>query len=110
MSNRVLILTNPDDVHSFAVAAAIRRKGGDAVVWHTSDFPTRTSETIAFEGTSLDIDMEALRPDARFDSIWLRRPTHSLEPAPLHPDDLEFADEQCRMFRLAAIDLMCQSA
>lgn len=101
MKKSVLILTSPGDLHTFAVAAALRRKGAEVILWHTTDFPTRSAECFVFEAGSTSALIEGL---GRFDgpgptTVWRRRPAHAIDRAKLHPEDVDFANLECSIFR-----------
>lgn len=111
--NTVLILSKPNDIHAAAVAEALTRKGARALLWHTSDFPSRATETIAFvdgrrsvrlRGPELDVSEPSLT------TVWNRRPAFVLEGMPLHPGDREFVELGCRTFRRALFDTLAPRA
>lgn len=85
MSPRILIITDSDDVHSIAVAEALRARGVEPTVWATADFPTREEETLRFDAKlnssvsihGIDIDLT----DFSFDVVWRRRPSFLLDRA-----------------------------
>lgn len=108
MGTRVLILTEPHDEHALLVAEAIRRKGGEPILWQTSDFPTLSCESIRYEGEERrvrvrgpDLDLADPAPDV----VWNRRPAFECDLARLHPADREYAVLQCREFRTS--QLLC---
>ncbi len=65
MAPRILILSRPTDAHAFAVAEALRRKGAEAVLWHTTDFPSRSRESVRFDGRRAhgEVRVEACEAD-----------------------------------------------
>ena len=78
MAKNVLILSQPKDLHAVAVAEALARRGARAVVWHTSDFPTRARESVCFEGGRRRVRVagpELTLDHDDFDVVWHRRPT-----------------------------------
>ena len=108
MGTRVLILTEPDDMHAVLVAEAVRRKGGEPILWQTSDFPTRSRESFRYEGDARrvrvrgpDLELDDPAPDV----VWNRRPTFECDLDRLHPADREYAVLQCREFRVS--QLLC---
>lgn len=108
-----LILSQAGDLHAYAVFAALRHKGSNAVVWHTADFPTRSSETVLFEGGTSRLQLKGPELDLldpHFAAVWNRRPTHQIDPERLHPADREFADLGCKIFRKALFQLVSPSA
>jgi glutathione synthase/RimK-type ligase-like ATP-grasp enzyme len=113
MRKSILILTELDDTHAYAVAEALERKGVDVTLWHTADFPTVADESILFEtgqhrlivqGPALDLG------GAHFDTVWHRRPCYVLDQERLHPADREFADLECGVFRRALFSLLAPEA
>lgn len=109
----VLIITELGDVHAYAVAEALRRKGVQVVLWHTADFPTRSGETILFEGGARRMNIEGpdlSLSDFGFRTIWHRRPSYVIDESALHPADREFADLECSAFRRSLFSLLGQQA
>jgi hypothetical protein len=99
---RILILTGPGDLHAFAVADAIKAKGGEATIWHTGDFPGRARESVSIDRGKVDItikgvDLSLVNPE--FDTVWRRRPYYVVPEEILHPADRRFADAECTVFR-----------
>lgn len=110
MRKQILILTELGDVHAYAVAEALRRKGADAILWHTSDFPTCSCETIFFEAGRRSVRIcgpaLTLEDSPQFDAVWHRRPTYALDQGTLHPADRRFADLECAVFRRSLFSLL----
>ena len=104
---RILILTEADDIHAMAVMEALVRKGAEVTSWATSDFPSRSDESVLYgasgkrtlriSGTDLELE---------FDVVWRRRPTFVLDSGALHPADLMFAESECAMFRRSLLRLI----
>src|SRR5262245_18565166 len=114
MRKRILILTELGDVHAYAVAEALQRKGADAILWHTSDFPTCSGETISFEAGHRSVRVRGpamtLEDAPQFDAVWHRRPTYALDENILHPADRRFADVECAVFRRSLFSLLAPNA
>lgn len=113
MKSKILILTEPGDTHAYAVALALERKGAQAVLWHTTDFPTKATESIAFtkEGMRLALKGPGLDlADFDFGVVWHRRPAFVLDEANLHPSDRKFAELECYIFRRALLNLIAPRA
>jgi glutathione synthase/RimK-type ligase-like ATP-grasp enzyme len=114
LRKRILIVTEADDFHATAVAEALDRKGAAVTLWATSDFPTRSDESVSFDpdgrrtvrirGGGLDL----LNP--AFDVVWRRRPTYVLDRGALHPADCAFAENECSMFRRSLYRLLSADA
>ena len=103
MSNRVLILSMPNDLHAFAVKEAIDRLGGEAHLYISTNFPILNSESIEVtDSGGLSIDLNGLPlGDGSGDgwTVWYRRPGYQIDAARLDPADRGFASLQCRLFR-----------
>lgn len=101
MNRQILILTSPGDLHTFAVAAALRRKGAEVILWQTTDFPTRSAESFLFEASSTSARIEGLGELAGRspETVWRRRPSYTIDKSKLHPEDLDFAKLECSIFR-----------
>src|SRR5512134_2231981 len=97
----VLILTEPRDFHSFAVAEALRRKGIEVSLWHGTDFPSRQQASVRIDGEGCGLEVEGLEielRDAAIDVVWNRRPSDPVLPDDLHPADRAPAERDCRHF------------
>jgi len=110
---RALIATFPDDVHAAAVAVALRKKGHEAVLWYSADFPTRQCGAIEIDGQGHSWSMvgEDLAERATaFDVVWYRRPRHPSLPADMHPGDRQIAERACMAFYQAFWDVVAPQA
>ncbi len=110
---KILILTELGDVHAYAVAETIARKGGAVTLWHTADFPECAGETVLFEGGQWRVSVRGPAmelEDFRFDTVWHRRPTLGLDQEKLHPADREFAFRECGIFRRSLFGLIAPNA
>lgn len=99
---KILILTVPGDSHAYAVAEALRVRGAEPLVYHTADFPSRSGESVLFEGEESKVYIEApeaVSHPAVVDTVWRRRPAYSLDLDILHPADQKFVDLECNIFR-----------
>ncbi len=113
MATRVLILTEPDDDHAPIVAEAVRRKGGEPILWQTSDFPSRSRESFRFDGDDKRVlvrgpDLELRDPAPHV--VWHRRPAMACDLDRLHPADREYAAGECREFRRSGLLTLAPSA
>lgn len=111
MPSKILILTDPGDVHAFAVAEALRRKGVEPVLWLTPDFPTRRGEAVLFQDgrpslriEGIDLDLDAV------DVVWNRRPSYFLDKEKIHPADRELVHRECDTFRRSLFALLAPTA
>ncbi|HSS50174.1 MAG TPA: hypothetical protein VLX28_14645 [Thermoanaerobaculia bacterium] len=109
----VLIMTEPMDFHAYAVAEALRRKGIEAVLWHGTDFPGRQRASVWVDREGFDLEISgpeiALR-QARFDTVWNRRPSDPVLPDHLHPADRVPARRDCQHFVWALWHLIAPDA
>lgn len=115
MQPTVLILTQAGDVHAYAVWIALRQRGTRALLWHTSDFPSRTSESVLFGRDQAErIWLGGLGggevANEEISAVWRRRPAHVLDREKLHPADRKFADWQCSLFRSSLFDILAPDA
>jgi hypothetical protein len=98
---RVLILTSPAEVHAFAVKRALERKGVEAILWHTPDFPTLQTGSLWFGGDLNRCEIVGPELEVRNDlatALWLRRPTAPVLPGEIDPADREFASRESLLF------------
>jgi MvdD-like protein with pre-ATP grasp domain len=110
---RILILTEPGDGHAHAVAEALRARDAEPLLYHTPDFPSRSTETVLFEGDTTQIHIDGLGTDLTttpVDVVWRRRPSFALDEEVLHPADQEFAHQECATFRHSFFPVLCPQA
>lgn len=109
----VLILTDPTDLHAHAVAEALRRKGARPVLYYSTDFPTRATETLAIEGgrpvhkirgPGIELD------GGEIEVVWNRRPSLVLDHADLDDADREFALGSAEKLRAGFTDTLARRA
>jgi hypothetical protein len=113
MPKRVLILSQPRDIHAYAVREALERKGASVTLWLTSDFPGLSRESIRFRRDSRSLrvrgpDLEIDGP--HFDAVWNRRPSLFVDPASLDEADVAFAGFECSYFRKGLFSTLCRDA
>jgi hypothetical protein len=99
---RILIVSEPGDLHSDAVAYALRRKGHLCDCLFTTDFPTLLGLSLHLApgdrtGRFLMRGPDVTEEDASepFDTVWMRRPGSPVLPEEMHPGDREIAARQC---------------
>jgi glutathione synthase/RimK-type ligase-like ATP-grasp enzyme len=111
--NGTLIIAYPSDLHAVAVAHALRRKACPATYWHSSDFPSRETESIAVSRGATRIRAQGpglLLDDAEFRTVWHRRPRIEPDRDLLHPADRTFARVQCEILRRGFLHLLSPHA
>lgn len=111
--NTVLILSKPNDIHATAVAEALARKGVEALLWHTTDFPTRATETVRFHGARRTVRLrgpERALSERTVGTVWNRRPGLVIDETRIHPADHDFVDLGCRTFRRSLLDTLAPEA
>lgn len=99
----VLIVAQPDDVHSVAVAASLQRDYGvNVIVWETANLPARhaTSFHISEESSNFKIHMDVgVLEFCQLRSIWWRRPTKfSIERTMTHEATRHYCRRECDTF------------
>ena len=99
---RILIPAYLRDIHATAVAAALRVKGHEPVVWHGTDFPTRQVSSLflgddgvgRWEVSGPELEISSAKP---FDTVWFRRPViEPVLPEDMHAGDRAVAHRECR--------------
>jgi glutathione synthase/RimK-type ligase-like ATP-grasp enzyme len=114
MGETILILTDPSDVHAQAVALSLRNRGATALVWYTTDFPSRATETVLFEKgverTRLIAVGERDLASYGISRVWRRRPAQVSQAADLHPADQSFAESEVTAFRNGLFSMMLPGA
>lgn len=97
----ILILTNPEDLHSYVVREALRRKSAEPWLWHISDFPTLQAASSLLEGREATWEIvgpELTLQNQQIRTVWLRRPEPPVLPAHLDREDRPFALRECNLF------------
>lgn len=111
---KILILTQPKDLHARAVAEALTRRGVVPTVWHTSDYPTRSRETIRYERGRRTVRVhgpELALDDDAFDVVWYRRPVlAAIDGAAIAAADRDFVEQGCGQFRRGLFDGLARDA
>ncbi|HSK76374.1 MAG TPA: hypothetical protein VLQ45_07920 [Thermoanaerobaculia bacterium] len=102
---RILIVSEAGDLHSDAVAWALRKKGHDCECLLTPDFPTLLSMSVHLAADDRTGRFLMRGPDVTgqdhsepFDAVWTRRPGEAVLPDDMHPGDKEIAARQCALF------------
>jgi glutathione synthase/RimK-type ligase-like ATP-grasp enzyme len=111
--NTVLILSQPTDIHAIAVTEALTRKGVEGVLWYTSDFPTRATETVRFEGGRRSVRLhgpELELSEHGVGTVWNRRPALVIDERRIHPADHDFVEQGCGTFRRSLLDTLAPAA
>ncbi|MBA2649205.1 MAG: hypothetical protein H0U75_06310 [Legionella sp.] len=92
---RVLIITEPDDIHAVMVNLALKQKGVDCELFFSADMPTKQKNTIFISSDDYSWDSidgcKSYPFENHFDSIWWRRPRRPKIPDNLHEQDKNFA-------------------
>jgi glutathione synthase/RimK-type ligase-like ATP-grasp enzyme len=99
---RILLATIPGDLHAFTIAEILQLKGGEPVLWFTSDYPTKAVESVQADEAHIDAHIPEVGGWS-FHSIWTRRVHHEMPQGLLARSDYTFADLQCRRFRQALL-------
>ena len=102
---RILIVSEASDLHSDAIAFALRKKGHHCELLLTPDFPTllgmsqyvgTEDRTGGFLMRGPGVTLED--PSAPFDTVWMRRAGGPVLPEDMHPGDRDIAIRQCELF------------
>lgn len=97
----IVIISHPEDLHSFLVAEALRRRDVEFALLYSTDFPTLQRGSIwlspgstHWELTGLDLELGIQSPS----TIWLRRAAPPVLPDFLDSADRQFASRECVSF------------
>lgn len=101
---KFLIPTQVYDTHALAVAAALNKRGHEAIRWFVADFPDRqTASVIMSNDQSPEMRVHGPRFSETFedvDVLWFRRPTIPTVPGNIDPEDYPFAmQENCAFYQ-----------
>ena len=114
---RILIISEASDLHSNAVAWALRKKGHDCESLFTPDFPTLLGLSTRVgpgdpAGRFILRGPDVVQEDrsAPFDTVWLRRPGGPVLPEDMHAGDRQVAARQCEIFLAGVAPFLDQGA
>lgn len=113
MAPSILIATVVGDLHAHAVALSLARRGVDAEIWYTSDFPADSTETyeVLDSGENLVLGGPGLAlKNPEPDVVWNRRTTHEVPFERLAKPDALFAELQAEAFRKGFMGLLAPAA
>ncbi len=113
MTDTVLILSLPHDLHAHAMCEAIERKGGTVRFFYTPDFPERIGLTIvpSIRGASTILhDSRRVELGADCVSVWLRRTSYAMTPQEFEEDDWVIIERESRLMRSSFFELLCPEA
>jgi glutathione synthase/RimK-type ligase-like ATP-grasp enzyme len=98
----VLIPTMPDDGHALYVKLALEKKGHQATIWYTADFPQQQTQTFKLSQDNFLWDFcgvdFAISTDKKFDAVWRRRTKKPVLSSIIHPDDIENTTNEMNTF------------
>lgn len=107
----IAILSNPEDLHAFAVQAALRRKRSSAVIIHASDFPQRMRVAVredTDESSFVLLSSGCRGLSSMPGTVWWRRPVPPVVPSTLHSEDMAFAIDECNYFVCAFWEVLAR--
>jgi len=113
MSATVVILSCPQDLHAHAMCEALERKGAQALLLYTPDFPERTGLTIKLAGQRSVFASDGssqVEFDDRGNSVWLRRPYFAKTPEDFEGEDRKMIECECRDMLLSFFSLISPNA
>jgi len=108
---RILIISNPEDLHAFAVIEALARRGATADLWLTPDYPELQSITLTIDdtgGSKIRITDGETELQGPYDVVWNRRGVFHAPLQELHEADHEFARAEASTHYQAAMELLAQ--
>lgn len=97
----ILIPTQPDDTHAIYIKLALNKKGHQATLWYTADFPTKQTQSFELRNNDLKWNgsgNDLLINNTEFDLVWHRRPQKPVVTDSLYPEDLENAEKEAITF------------
>jgi glutathione synthase/RimK-type ligase-like ATP-grasp enzyme len=94
----VLIPTKPDDGHALYVKLALEKKGHQATLWYTADYPELQKHSFRLKNKEIEWVANGLEftiaSNQQFDVVWFRRPQRPMVPTYIHLDDQENAKRE----------------
>ena len=113
MQGKVIIFSVPQDTHAHAMCEAIERKGGEAAIYYTTDFPERLGLTIRPARPSAALaahDFLRRELGAECRAVWLRRVSSTAAPSTFEDRDRAIIDLECRQMRRSFLEVLCPAA
>ena len=102
MTRQILIISNPDDIHAYAVSEALYAKEVPHLLLDTTLFPSKATYSIHCSSSEPEIHLyEKLTETSTKlspNTIWWRRPKLAELPDWLHENDIAFAALECDKF------------
>lgn len=101
---RILIASLKEDAHAGVVAAALRRLGHDACLWHGADFPVQQTQSVAvndagdFHWHARGAGLSGDEAGDGFDTVWARRIQAPQRGETIHPDDVDFVERELTQY------------
>ena len=99
---RILIITQPFDVHAEALSWALKNKGHEIVSFYPADFPTRQQVSLNInnsDGSLIEFNDSVTSPNIltdEFDLGIVRRNPRAVVDSDIHPSDQQFALNECQ--------------
>lgn len=111
MNARVLIISNPEDVHTNVVSEKLRELGVEYYLFFPERLALDAALALTHESTvgkdSYSLKVKDASVDlSHFDTVWYRRPRLVAAPQDISPEGLEFAREEWRAALDATYGLM----
>lgn len=97
----ILIPTQPDDTHAIYTKLALNKKGHDATLWYTGDFPTKQTQSFELRNNDLKwngVGNDLLINNTEFDLVWCRRPQKPILADSIYTEDFENAEKEAITF------------
>lgn len=98
----ILVLTDIEDYHSFAVSEGLRKKGVAHSLWFSADFPSRQSGSVWLDPLQATWELSGPEIDLRGSeeptTIWVRRLGRPVLSDEVLPEDRQFAYRECLSF------------
>ncbi|MFY7697800.1 MAG: hypothetical protein ACOVQX_03145 [Legionella sp.] len=111
---RLLIPTEPDDLHAVLVKIAMEKRGHEVRLLFTADQPTRQKNSILLTDNSYqwkNSDRYSSFVENDYDVVWWRRARKPFLPkTSVHPDDYQFVTRENHLFYESLTDNLAPNA
>lgn len=109
----VMIISQLNDWHGYAVSEALGIKKASNTLYISSDYPTKSCNTIKILNDSIFYDLathaECIH-NRVYDVVWYRRPSVGLPHGILHPADYEFGYHSCETLQKSMFKIIGDNA
>lgn len=113
---KILITTEPDDIHALLVKLALEHFDQDCDLWFTADMPTQQTNSIYLSNDSFYWQSEDSQNQIKktmsdpIDVVWWRRPRRPFVPETAHQNDMDCIKKENTLFHESSSLILASDA